>query len=471
MWKEKLKKLGKNEWLLKKEDREGARVDSKIIADEKVLGNLEDSAIEQLTNVACLPGIIEPVIGLPDMHWGYGLPMGAVGAFDEKTGVISAGCTGFDINCGINMIRTNLTINEIKPKLKDLMNELFKRIPCGVGSKGKLKLDKKELDNVLVEGVDWAIRNGYGVKEDKENTEEQGRMKGADSSKVSELAKKRGLQQLGTLGAGNHFLEVQQVSNIYDKEKAKKYGILKEGQITVMLHCGSRGLGHQVATDYLQIHSNAAKKYNIKLPDPQLVCAPVNSQEGQDYFKAMQCAVNYAFCNRLVMTHWIREAFESVFKKSWKEMDMHTIYSICHNICKYEKHFIPGTNKQQNMYVHRKGATRSFRDSPVLIAGTMGTASYLLEGTEKSEKETFGSSCHGAGRAMSRNEAIRRFKGQEIKKHLEECGEQIRATGYEVLAEESPDAYKDVDAVVDSVVGAGINIKVARMTPLGVAKG
>lgn len=470
-YKEKLKKISDNEWILDKKYRENARVDSKIIANESVLKNLEDEAIEQLTNVACLPGIIEPVIGLSDMHWGYGLPMGAVGAFDENKGVISAGCTGFDINCGINMIRTNLTAEEIKPKLKELMDELFRRIPCGVGSKGKLRLDRKELDKVLVEGVDWAIKNGYGVKEDKENMEEKGKMDGADVTKVSDLAKKRGLSQLGTLGAGNHFLEVQKVSHIYDKEKAEKYGVIKEGQITIMIHCGSRGLGHQIATDYLQIHEKAAKKYSISLPDPQLVCAPVNSLEGQDYFKAMKCAVNYAFCNRLVMTHWIREAFENVFKKSWQDMDMNTIYSVCHNICKYEKHYIPGTKRKENMYVHRKGATRSFLDTPVLIAGTMGTASYLLEGTEKAERETFGSSCHGAGRAMSRNAAIKQFKGSEIKHELEKEGKQIRATSYEVLAEESPSAYKDVDSVVESVVGAGINIKIARMIPLGVAKG
>ncbi len=374
-------------------------------------------------------------------------------------------------NCGINMIRTNLGEEEIKPKLKELMDELFRRIPCGVGSKGKLRLSKEELDKVLIEGVDWAIKNGYGVKEDKENMEEKGKIDGADVTKVSDLAKKRGLSQLGTLGAGNHFLEVQKVSHIYDKEKAKKYGVTKEGQITIMIHCGSRGLGHQIATDYLQIHEKAAEKYNIKLPDKQLVCAPVNSSEGQDYFKAMKCAVNYAFCNRLVMTHWIREAFENVFKKSWQDMDIHTIYSVCHNICKYEKHYIPGTKRKENMYIHRKGATRSFPDTPVLIAGTMGTASYLLEGTEKAERETFGSSCHGAGRAMSRNAAIKQFKGSEIKHELEKEGKQIRATSYEVLAEESPSAYKDVDSVIESVVGAGINIKIARMIPLGVAKG
>ncbi len=304
--KEKLKKINDYEWLLEKNVRAGMLVKAKLIASKKIKEAMEDDAIYQLTNVACLPGIVEPVIGLPDAHIGYGLPMGAVGAFNDKSGVISAGCTGFDINCGINLIRTNLTATDIKPKLKQLMNELFARVPCGVGSKGKLRLTTQELDEVLIRGVDWAIEKGYGTKEDKAATEEQGRMPGANPNKVSDLAKKRGMPQLGTLGAGNHFLEVQQISNIFDEEKAKKYGIVKKGQVTIMVHCGSRGFGHQVATDYLRIHAKAAKKYKIKLPDPQLVCAPVNSLEGRDYFAAMKCAVNYAFTNRLVMTRWIR---------------------------------------------------------------------------------------------------------------------------------------------------------------------
>jgi len=469
--KEKLRKINDYEWLLPKSARQGMLVDAKLIANKVILDSAEDQAIEQLTNCACLPGIVEPVLGMPDIHWGYGEPMGAVSAFDGEEGIISVGMVGFDINCGITLIRTNLTVNDVKPKLKELMNELFAKVPCGVGSKGKLHLTKQQLDDVLVSGVDWAIQNGYGCKKDKKATEEEGKMANADPSKVSELAKKRGIPQLGTLGAGNHFLEVQQVSNIFDKDKAKKYGIDREGQITIMLHCGSRGLGHQVATDYLRIHAHAAKKYNIKLPDPQLVCAPVLSKEGQDYFKAMCCAVNYAFVNRLVMTQWIREAFAAVFKRSWEDMDMHTIYSICHNICKYEKHYLPGTKTQKWLYVHRKGATRSFPNMPVLIAGTMGTASYLLEGTEKAMHETFGSSCHGSGRVMSRHAAIKKFYGAEIKEKLHMKGEEIRSTHPEVLAEEAPLAYKDVDAVIDSVVGAGINLRIARMTPLGVAKG
>jgi len=320
----------------------------------------------------------------------------------------------------------------------------------------------------MTKGSKWAVENGYGTQEDLERTEENGMMKEADPSKVSDMAMKRGLAQLGTLGAGNHFLEIQEVTDIFDETFAKLWG-LKKGQIVVMLHCGSRGLGHQVATDYLKIHSDAAKKYGIKLPDDQLVCAPFNSDEGQDYFKAMQCAVNYAFANRQVMVHWIRETFEKVFGKSWMDLDMEMIYGIAHNIAKVEEHTVEG--KKKKILVHRKGATRSFPDIPVLIAGSMGTASYILKGTDKAMQLTFGSTCHGAGRAMSRNAAIKKFRGQDIKKELETKGEVVKSTSPEVLAEEAPGAYKDIESVIDSVHDAGISLKVARMRPLGVVKG
>ncbi len=466
--KELLQKINDNEWLIPKTARAGMLVDAKIIANKEVLDAMEDAAIEQLTNVAMLPGVIEPVIAFPDAHFGYGLPMGAVGAFRLEDGVISSGCTGFDINCGINMIRTNLKASEVKPKLNQLIEELFKAVPCGVGSKGKLRLKKEDMEKVLVEGAKWAVDQGYGTDKDIEHTEEHGCMKGADPSKVSELARKRGVAQLGTLGAGNHFLEVQEVTDISDKTFAKLWG-LEKGKVTIMLHCGSRGLGHQVATDYLQVHSKAAEKYGIKLPDPQLACAPYNSPEGQDYYKAMKCAVNYSFANRQVMTQWIREAFSKVFGKTWQELDMQMVYALAHNIAKVEKHEVEG--KQQEILVHRKGATRSFPDIPVLIAGSMGTASYILKGTDKAMKIAFGSTCHGAGRAMSRNAAIRKFKGQQIQKDLESKGEVIKATGYEVLAEEAPEAYKDIEGVIDSVHSAGISLKVARMRPMGVVKG
>ena len=466
--KESLQKLNDYEWLLPKSAREGMNVDAKIFANQFVMDAMEDECVKQLTNVAMLPGVVAPVCAMPDAHIGYGLPMGAVGAFDSEEGVISSGCTGFDINCGINMIRTNIPANEIQKRMKDLTESLFKNIPCGVGSKGKLRVEPEKFDSVLTEGCNWAVENGYGIKKDIENTEELGKMEGADASKVSDLAKKRGRPQLGTLGAGNHFLEIQNVDKIFEEKYGKKYGLV-EGNTVIMLHCGSRGLGHQVASDYLKIHERAAKTYGIKLPDRQLVCAPVNSKEGQDYFKAMKCAVNYAFTNRLVMTHWIRETFEQMFKQDWESMDMHTIYALAHNICKLEEHTVDG--KKKKVYVHRKGATRSFPDTPALIAGSMGTASYILHGTEKAMEKTFGSTCHGAGRALSRHAAISKFRGDDIKQQLAAKGIIARSTSPKVLAEEAPDAYKDIDNVIESVHGAGVSKKVARMTPLGVVKG
>ncbi len=460
--KEKLKQVNEYEWLINRDERKGMNVDARLIANKKIMDVMEEEAIMQLTNVAMLPGVIDPVWAMPDAHVGYGLPMGAVAAFDKEKGVISSGMTGFDINCGINMLRTNLKYNDVKDKMKDLIPALFSNIPCGVGSKGKLKLNNDLLDEVLSKGVDWAIKNGYGVKDDKKHLEEEGRMDG-DPSKVSDLAKKRGLQQLGTLGAGNHFLEIQKVVGILDEDTAKKWGLFKD-QAVIMVHCGSRGFGHQVATDYLKIHERAAEKYGIKLPDRQLACAPANSEEGQDYFKAMQAAVNYAFANRLVISHWIRETFESIFDDTWSNLGMSTIYGIAHNVCKLEK----VGNKE--LYIHRKGATRSYPDIPVLIAGSMGTASYILKGTNEAKK-TFYSTCHGAGRAMSRSKAIRSFRGEEIKRKLESQGKVIKATGWKVLAEESPDAYKNVEDVVDSVHNAKISTKVARMVPIGVIKG
>jgi tRNA-splicing ligase RtcB len=466
--KDKLQKLNDYEWLLPKSAREGMLADAKIFANQAIMDAMEDDAIQQLTNVAMLPGVVEPVCAMPDAHIGYGLPMGAVGAFDDKEGVISSGCTGFDINCGINMIRTNLAASDVQEKMRELTAELFRNIPCGVGSKGKLRIEPGKLDAVLINGCEWCVENGYGVGEDIKNTEENGKMEGADPSKVSERAKQRGRPQLGTLGAGNHFLEVQRVSDTFDDAYAKRYKLEKD-QVVIMLHCGSRGLGHEVASDYLRIHEKAAAKYGIKLPDKQLVCAPVDSQEGQDYYKAMKCAVNYAFANRLVMTQWIRETFEKVFGKSWEDLDMHTIYAIAHNICKLEEHVVDG--KKRNVYVHRKGATRSFPDTPALIAGSMGTASYILHGTETAMEKSFGSTCHGAGRAMSRHAAIAQFRGDEIKHQLADKGIVARSTSPKVLAEEAPKAYKDIENVIDSVHKAGISIKVARMVPLGVVKG
>ncbi|MBU3940807.1 MAG: RtcB family protein [Nanoarchaeota archaeon] len=467
--KENLKKLNEFEWELDKTVRKEMRVKAKIIANDKIMNAIENEAITQLTNVACLPGIIEPAIGLPDMHWGYGLPMGAVGAFDAEEGIISAGLCGFDINCGINLIRTNLTLKEVLEKQKELVSALFNKIPCGVGSKGKLRLTKEELNEVLLNGVNWAYYKGYATKKDIKSTEENGCMKGADPSKVSDLAKKRGCPQLGTLGAGNHFLEIQKVTDVFDNNMGKKWGVIDKDQVLIMLHCGSRGLGHQVASDYLKIQEKAVKKYNIWLPDNQLVCAPVNSKEGQDFFAAMKAAVNYSFTNRAVITKWIREVFEKVFKKDWEKLEMENVYSIAHNIVKLEDHIVNG--KKKKLYVHRKGATRAFPDMPVIIAGSMGTSSYLLKGTEVAMQKTFGSSAHGAGRAMSRHAAIKSFRGEEISKNLLDKGIVSKATSWKSLAEEGPLAYKDIEEVINSVHGAGISLKVARMEPVGVIKG
>jgi tRNA-splicing ligase RtcB len=467
--KEKLKQLNEFEWLLPKGVRDRMRVDAKIIANKNILNAIENAAVEQLTNVACLPGVIEPVIGLPDMHWGYGLPMGAVGAFDAEEGIISAGLCGFDINCGINLIRTNLTVKDVEPKKQELVSALYNAVPVGVGSRGKLRLNPDELVDVLKRGVNWACDNGYITKEDIEATEENGCMEGADPFKVSPLAKKRGAPQLGTLGAGNHFLELQKVTDIFDEETAKKWGLAGKDQIMIMLHCGSRGLGHQVATDYLKIQEQAVKKYNIWLPDRQLSCAPVKSQEGQDFFAAMKAAVNYSFTNRAVMTKWIRESFEKVFNKDWESMGMKTLYAIAHNIVKYEEHTVNGEKKW--LYVHRKGATRSFPGKPVIIAGSMGTSSYLLKGSETAMEKTFGSSAHGAGRSMSRHAAIKRFWGSKIQQELARKGITAKAPHPKSLAEEAPLAYKDIESVIDSVHGSGISLKVARMEPVAVIKG
>jgi tRNA-splicing ligase RtcB (3'-phosphate/5'-hydroxy nucleic acid ligase) len=423
-----------------------------------------------LANVCMMPGVVEPVVALPDAHFGYGLPMGAVAAFDAETGVISSGLCGFDINCGVNSIRTNLTFKEVNEKLKDLISELYTGIPVGVGSKGRLKLTFPELDEVLNRGCEWAIEKGYGIKKDILNMEEHGMMKGGNSNKVSDMAKKRGLPQLGTLGSGNHFLEVQRVADIFDKKKADEWGIKDKDQVLIMLHCGSRGLGHEVASDYLKIQEAAVHKYNITLPDRQLACAPVNSKEAQDYFEAMICAVNYSFTNRLIMTQWIREAFEKVFKQDWESMDMHTIWGLCHNVVKKETHIVEGEKRE--LYVHRKGATRSFPEQPVLLAGSMGTSSYLLKGTEVAMQKAFGSSAHGSGRAMSRNEAIRQFRGEKISHELLlHKGIMLKAPNWQSLAEEAPLAYKPSSEVVDTVHSSGISLKVVQVEPMAVTKG
>ncbi|RLF41127.1 MAG: RNA-splicing ligase RtcB [Thermoplasmata archaeon] len=454
-----------------------------IYATEDMIPQIrKDNAPEQTANMATLPGIVGKAMAMPDIHWGYGFPIGGVAATDAEEGVISPGGVGFDINCGVRLVRTNLHINDLdKKKIHSLVDELFRNVPSGVGSKAKIKVSSQELDEVLVSGARWAVEHGYGWKEDTEFLEENGCLDYADPSTVSIKAKQRGAPQIGSLGAGNHFLEIQKVEEIFDREVAKVFGIEDIGQIVVMIHTGSRGLGHQVCSDHLQVLERAVRKYNIWLPDRQLACAPVKSSEGERYFKAMACAANFAWCNRQMIVHWVRESFEKVLNTPAEDLGMHIVYDVCHNIAKLEEHEING--RKRNVYVHRKGATRAFgpgrseipmkyRDvgQPVLIPGDMGTESYLLHGTRESE-ETFGSTCHGAGRVMSRAEALRHFRGQTIVEQLGGKGIYVHPASLKVAAEEAPDAYKNIRSVVDAVHGAGISRKVARFVPLGVVKG
>jgi tRNA-splicing ligase RtcB len=459
------------------------RVPVTIYANEELLSKmLSDRTIQQAMNVATLPGVQKHVVVLPDGHEGYGFPVGGVAAMSVDDGVISPGGVGYDINCGVRLIRTNLDEKDVRPKLKDLVNELFRAVPSGVGSEGVVKLSNAELDEVLTEGVYWAIRNGYGWEEDAEVCEENGKMNGADPSKVSNMARKRGAPQLGTLGSGNHFLEVQRVDKIYDHEAAKAMGIDHEGQITVLIHCGSRGLGHQICSDYLRVSESALKKYGITLPDRELACVPNSSPEGEAYRKAMYSALNFAWSNRQMITHWTRKAFEKVFNMSESDLGMHLVYDVAHNIAKVEEHKIDGSLRQ--VVVHRKGATRAFPANrpelperyrslgqPVLIPGSMGTASWILLGNARSMELTFGSTAHGAGRTMSRAAAKRSYTAQEVQKRLEVRGIYIKALTKEGVVEETPEAYKDVDAVADVSHKVGIATKVARLVPIGVIKG
>jgi len=458
------------------------RVPGMIYALPEMLPSIrKDNAPEQTANVATLPGIVGRSLAMPDIHWGYGFPIGGVAATEYEEGVISPGGVGFDINCGVRLVRTNIKFEQInKSIIKELTDELFKNIPSGVGSEAKVKLNRSQLDEVLQMGAKWAVEHGYGWEEDLEYLEENGCMREADASAVSDKAKERGMSQVGSLGAGNHFLEIQKVEEIFDENAAKVYGIEKN-QIVVMIHTGSRGCGHQICTDYLHVLEQAVKKYKIDLPDRQLACAPLKSREGEQYFKGMACAANFAWANRQMIVHWIRQSFEKIFKGDAENMGMKIVYDVCHNIAKIEEHEIDG--KRMKVCVHRKGATRSFgpdsseipakyrsTGQPVLIPGDMGSESYLLKGTKKAE-EAFGSTCHGAGRAMSREEAKRRWRGQEIARMLEEKGIYAHPASMIVMAEESPDAYKDVSMVVNATHGAGLSLKVARMVPLGVVKG
>jgi tRNA-splicing ligase RtcB len=454
-----------------------------IYSNEKLIQSVKaDNAPEQAANVACMPGIVGRSLAMPDIHWGYGFPIGGVAAFDSESGVISPGGIGYDVNCGVKLLRTDLMMEEIGKDIKKLIDTIFENVPSGVGEKGKLRLTGRQMDEVLDGGAEWAVAQGYGWQDDLSSCEESGRMKTADSTAVDQKAKQRGAPQLGTLGAGNHFLEIQKVDKIFDLEAAKAFGILGQDQIMVSIHSGSRGCGHQIASDYIRIMESALKKYNINVPDRQLACAPVGSPEGQACFKAMSAAANYAWANRQLILHWVRESFEHALGRGAEEMGMRCVYDVAHNICKLEEHELDG--KRRKLYVHRKGATRAFDNTrsevpskyrsvgqPVLIPGDMGSASYVLVGTAGAMKETYGSTCHGAGRLMSRTSATKRFSANEVIALLQSRGVYIRAASRDGIVEEAPGAYKDVDEVVKVAHGAGISRIVARLKPIGVMKG
>ncbi|MGQ0376257.1 MAG: RtcB family protein [Nitrososphaerota archaeon] len=476
------KKVSNMVYRIEPDKSRGMRVPVTIYADEKLLEKMmTDRTISQAINVSTLPGIQGHAIVLPDGHEGYGFPVGGVAAMDAEEGMISPGGVGYDINCGVRLLRTNLTEQDVRPRLKDLVTDLFNSIPSGVGSKGAVKLNNSQLDEVLVRGVTWAIDNGYGSEHDAEVCEENGQIKNANPNKVSDKARKRGMPQLGSLGSGNHFLEVQKVAEIFDEKAAKKMGIEKNS-VTILIHCGSRGFGHQVCSDYLRISEQAQKKYNITLADRELACVPNTSEEGESYRTAMFAALNFAWSNRQMITHWTRKSFERVFKKSESDLDMKLVYDVAHNIAKVEKHKIDGQLK--SVVVHRKGATRAFpanreeiprnyRDigQPVLIPGSMGTSSWILLGKENSMNLSFGSTAHGAGRMMSRSKARRDYTEEQVKKSLADKGIFIKSLTRDGVVEETPQAYKDVDAVVNVSHELGIATKVAKLVPIGVIKG
>jgi tRNA-splicing ligase RtcB len=479
--KEKLKKIGLCLYELPKEAKPGMKVPAWLFLSDRLLKEVEEGAIEQAANVAFLPGIYKHSIALPDMHFGYGFPIGGVAALDFSEGGLSPGGIGFDINCGVRLLRTNLTVEQIRPKLKELLESIFHNVPSGVGEVGKIKLSFSELDEVLVKGAKWAVEKGYGTEKDLEHLEENGCMKNANPSKVSNEARKRGAPQLGTLGAGNHFLEIQKVDKIYLPEIAKVFGIEKEGQVCVMIHTGSRGFGHQVCTDYLRILESRFKNELKKLPDRELVYAPAGTQECEDYFSAMACAANYAWTNRHMIMHWVRESFVKVLGMKLEDIGLEVVYDICHNICKIEEHEIDG--KKVKVFVHRKGATRAFPSGHpeipkdhqsvgqvVLLPGSMGTPSFILVGAETA-KETFYSTAHGSGRVSSRAKMLKGVRGEQIAKELAARGILIRAASWRVVAEEAPSAYKLSEEVALATELAGISKRVVRLYPMGVVKG
>ena len=468
-------------WEINREEN-GLNVPVNIYANEAIMANMQrDRTLKQAMNAAKLPGIVKHMLVMPDGHEGYGFPVGGVAAFDAENGIVSPGAIGFDINCGIRLIKTNMSFEEVKPHLSGLMDSLFKDVPSGVGSKVNLGFTPSDLEKITTEGAEYIVNKGFGFREDVDRIEENGAMAGAETSKVSQLAKKRGVHEVGTLGAGNHFLEVQRVAEIADERIAKAYGLEKD-QVVIMLHSGSRGYGHQVCSDYLQILSDYQRKNSIKLDDPELAYAYTGAKEADDYFAAMKTAVNFAFVNRQVMTHLIRKSFEKTFERSADQLGMELLYDVAHNIAKLEEHDVDG--KRMKLYVHRKGATRAFAPGreevpkiyraygqPVIIPGSMGTSSYVLAGREEAMKETFGSSCHGSGRVMSRHQAIREIPASKTLSDMKSKDIEFRVRDRKLISEEAEWAYKNVSDVVGSIAAAGISNIVARMVPIGVAKG
>jgi tRNA-splicing ligase RtcB len=480
-WSKVIQKIDDYRWRIPKSYKSGMRTDGVIYATQKMLG-LMDESLEQVANVAFLPGIVGHSMAMPDIHWGYGFPIGGVAATSYDSGVVSPGGVGFDINCGVRLLRTDLTEKEVRPKLADLVDQLYTNVPSGVGGEGRIRVDAAELKKVMKKGAKWMVEHGYGWPEDLAVSEEQGAMDFARPENVSNEAIRRGCPQLATLGSGNHFLEIQIVDEVFDETAAQAFGITAPGQITVMIHTGSRGFGHQVCQDSLSVMQRAAQKYNINLPDRQLACAPVTSEEGQAYLGAMACAANFAWANRQAIAHWVRESFEHVMGAGAHKLGMRQVYDVAHNIAKTEEHEVDG--KVKKLCVHRKGATRAFAPGdprvpeqyravgqPVIVPGDMGRYSFVLVGTETAMKQTWGSTCHGAGRVMSRHEAIKKQSGRAVQDELAGRGIVVKAKGRETLSEEAPYAYKDVADVVETCHGAGISRMVAKMRPLGVVKG
>ncbi|HXK60032.1 MAG TPA: RtcB family protein [Acidobacteriota bacterium] len=480
-----IERVAETVWEIPVSYKAGMRVPARIYGTEKVIREMDDAVYDQITNVATLPGITRFAMCMPDGHSGYGFPIGGVAAMDpEAGGVISPGGIGFDINCGMRLVTTNLTWDEVKPHLKTLVDKLYERVPAGVGSTGFLRLSKDEFRQVVEQGARWCVKRGYGWEEDLELTEEGGCISGADSSKISDRAIDRGFNQIGTLGSGNHYLEIQvaKKENIYDEKLARIYGITIPDQVVIMFHCGSRGFGHQVATDYLQTFLKVMEsRYRIKILDRELACAPFDSPEGRDYFSAMKCGLNMSFTNRQVILHRIREVFSQVFGRSAEDLGMHMVYDVAHNTAKFETHIVDG--QQKKLLVHRKGATRAFgpgmqglpkryKDAgqPVIIGGSMETGSYLLAGVPTGH-ETFYSTAHGSGRTMSRTKARKLWRGEKLQRELEQRGIYVRSASWSGLAEEAGGAYKNIDEVVEATELAGISKRVVRFVPVGNVKG